>query len=248
VGFETVAGCRRVTTHQTPVTVHVAVAHEEHRPVLGVPHHTQGFEAAATTVLAVATGVRLDVAAQVQQRLSHFPDFDVAHVAFRIPDGGSVVQTVLDCASTGTARRSFEAVDSVDFAVLVDTATLQPVRRVGVTGIDFFEVAAAEVSLRQTAPQSRPTGNQEVPCVGVAGAAVVRVAPCALRQVELGRVVRAVIDTLRRNERLAHHHPDAAGESDLVGVEGMPAPAARAFEVEAPLAVLLDRHLRTASA
>src|SRR6185369_8943433 len=243
VCFETIAGGRRVTAHHAPVAVHVAVAHEEHRPVLGVPDHAQGLETAAAAVLAVAAGVGFDVAPQIKQRLGHFPDFDVAHVAFRIPDGGGVVQAILDGAGAGAARRGFETIDRVDLAVLVDAAALQPVGGIGVAGIDLFQIAAAEVGLAEAAPQRRPAGDQEVPGIGVTGAAVVRIAPGALRQVELGREVGAVVDALGRDQGLRHHDPDARGEGHLVGIEGVPAPAAGAFEVEPPLAVRLDGHL-----
>src|SRR5580658_6972102 len=65
VGFETIPGSRGVSPHQPPIAVHVAIAHEIHAPVLRFPYHAQGLETTAATELAIATGIGLDVAAQV---------------------------------------------------------------------------------------------------------------------------------------------------------------------------------------
>ena len=244
VGLEAVAGGGRIASHEAPVAVHVAVPHEEHGPVGRLPGHAQGLEAAAAAVLAVAAGVGLDVSAQVEERFRHFPDLDVAHVPFRVPDRRGVVQAVLDGAGPGAGRGRFEAVDGMHLAVLVDAAPLHPVGGVAVAGVHFLEVTAAEVGLAHAAPEGRPPCNQEVPGVGVAGAPVVGVHPGPLGETELGRVVGAVVDPLGRHQRLGQHDPDAAGERHLVRVIGMPAPAARPLEIELPGPLRPDGYLR----
>ncbi len=221
----------------------MAVAHEEHGPVLGVPDHAQALEAAAAAILAGAARGGLDLAAEIDEGLGQLPDLHVAHVAFRVPDGGGVGETVLHGGGARAVSGAFERVHGMDLVILVEAAALEPVGGVGVARIHLLQIAAPEIGARQAAPQGRPGRDQEVPAIGEGDAAVVRVHPGALGQAELGAVGGAVIDHLGGDEGLGHHHPDARGEAHLVGVVGVPAPAAGAFEVEAPGAILADGHL-----
>lgn len=54
--------------------------------------------------------------------------------------------------------------------------------------------------------------------------------------------VGAIVNTLRGHQCLRHHHPDTAGKGHVVRIVGMPAPAARALEIQAPRTILADFH------
>ena len=153
-----------------------------------------------------------------------------------------MVEAILDGAGAGAAGRGLKAVDRMGFAILVDTATLQPVGGVGIAGIDFFQVAAGKVGLAHAAPDAAPAGDQEVPGVRMRGAPVIRIHPGALGQLEFGRVVGAIVDARGGYQRLRQHDPDAAGEGHLIGVEAVPAPATGALKIELPGGVRADRH------
>src|SRR5699024_5365706 len=122
---------------------------EEQGPVAGVPDHAQALVAAAAAVFAGTAGRGLDLAPKINERLGQLPDFHVAHVAFRVPDGGRMADAIPRRRSADAIGRALERVDGMDVAMLVEAAALHPVGSVGVAGVDLFQIAAPEIRAGQ---------------------------------------------------------------------------------------------------